>query len=243
MTAQKALILASAVTLLFSASPARADLFLRERARTETIQPSGPSGTDKDQTRVIWIRANRVRMDQDDGTSSIFFVDRNVLCTIDHDKKQYREIPLNFKISFEGPPGRAPKKAGAKAPGFMNMSAKVTETDETGKIGAWNCRMYAVEMTMGVVGTITSEYWATEDIPLDPTTAFVATNVMWAAVPGFENVARELKKIRGLVVFQVSTTKSLRGVSRTTRELLECAEKPAPAGIYDLPAGYKKVKR
>ena len=63
-----------------------------------------------------------------------------------------------------------------------------------------------------------------------------------ASMPGFENILKELKKINGVIVYQVAKTKAMGSEVGSTTEVLECGEKDSPAGTYDLPAGYKKVK-
>jgi hypothetical protein len=176
---------------------------------------------------------------------------------IDHNKMQYSEMPLDFDKMFEEAAGAQaaedPEKAEAmkKMPGFMkkmmkgvmgNMSAKVTETGETKKIGSWNCRKYLVEMDMGMAGKSNAETWATEDLKIDYTKAFTAANAMMASMPGFEKIVQEMKKIKGVVVLQTSTVTMMGADVTSTTELLEATEKAAPAGNYDVPAGYKKVK-
>jgi hypothetical protein len=150
---------------------------------------------------------------------------------------------------FQGAAGDDPKaaEAMAKMPGFMKnmmkgMSAKVTETGETKKIGPWNCRKYLVEMNLGMAGTTTSESWATEDLKIDYTRVFTAANAMMASMPGFENILQEMKKLKGVIVYQTSKSKVMGADMASTTELLEAADQAAPAGTYDLPAGYKKVK-
>jgi len=51
-----------------------------------------------------------------------------------------------------------------------------------------------------------------------------------------------MQKVKGVIVYQTSTVKMMGSDVTSTTELLECSDKTAPAGNYDLPAGYKKVK-
>jgi hypothetical protein len=98
-------------------------------------------------------------------------------------------------------------------------------------------------MDMGMMGKMKSETWATEDLKFDYTTAFAMTNAMMASMPGFDKILAEMKKIKGVVVQQTATMNVMGGAEvKSTTELLEAGEKSAPAGHYDLPAGYKKVK-
>jgi len=234
---------------LVLALPARADIYLKQKVHTDAMQIMGQSQPAKDSTMTMWLTESKSRMDQEDGTSSLFLADQKMLYMIDHNKKQYAAMPLDFDKMFQEAAGDDPEKAEAmaKMPGFMKnmmqgMSAKVTETNEKKTIGAWSCRKYLIEMNMAMAGTMNAETWATEDIKLDYTKVFAAANAMMAAMPGFENILKEMKKIKGVVVYQTAKTKIMGAEVGSTTELIEAGDKAAPAGTYDLPAGYKKVK-
>lgn len=234
---------------LVLALPARADIFMKQKVHTDAMQVMGKSQPAKDTTMSIWFTENKARMDQEGGTSSILLADQKILYLIDHNKKQYSEMPLDFDKMLNEAAGDDPEKAEAmaKMPGFMKnmmqgMSAKVTETGETKTIGAWSCRKYLIEMNLGMAGTTNSESWATEDLKLDYTKVFTAANAMMAAMPGFDKIIQEMKKVKGVVVYQTTKAKVMGAEVGSTTELLEAGDKAAPAGTYDLPAGYKKVK-
>lgn len=238
---------------LVLALPARADIFMKQKIHTDAMQVMGQSQPAKDSTMSIWLTENKARMDQEGGTSSILLADQKILYMIDHNKKQYAEMPLDFDKMLNEAAGDDPDKAEAmaKMPGFMknmmkgvmgSMSAKVTETDETKTIGNYHCRKYLIEMTMAMGIETKAEAWATRDIDIDYTRAFTAANAMMASQPGFEKIVQEMRKIKGVVVYQTATTKMMGSEMASTTELIEAGEKPAPAGSYDIPAGYKKVK-
>jgi hypothetical protein len=243
------LSIAVAFGLVFGAAQARADVFLKQKVHTDAMQVMGQSQPAKDSVMTIWLAENKARMDQDGGTSSLLLADQKILYMIDHNKKQYAEMPLDFDKMMQQAAGDNPQaaEAMAKMPGFMKnmmqgMSAKVTETGETKTIGSWHCRKYLLEMNMGMAGTMNSESWATEDIKLDYAKVFTAANAMMAAMPGFDKILEEMKKIKGVVAYQTAKTKVMGVDVASTTELLEAGDKAAPGGTYDLPAGYKKVK-
>jgi heme-degrading monooxygenase HmoA len=245
----KGLCFAIVIAVAFPAVQARADVFMKQKVHTDAVKVMGQSQPAKDSTMTIWLTGNKARMDNDGGTSSLLLADQKILYMIDNNKKQYAEMPLDFDKMMQQAAGDNPEaaQAMAKMPGIMknmmgNMSAKVTETDETKQIGGWNCRKYLIEMNMGMAGTVTSEAWATQDVKLDYAKVFAAANAMMAAMPGFENILQEMKKIKGVVVYQTSKSKVMGAEVGSTTELLEAGDKDAPAGTYDLPAGYKKVK-
>jgi len=245
------------VGLALVALPARADVYMKQKVHTGAMKIMGQSQPEKDMLTVTWLGQNKARMDQEGGTSTVFLVDKKVLYFIDHNKKQYSEMPLDFDKMIEqataGQTADDPKKAEAmkKMPAFMKnmmkgvtegMSAKVTDTGEAKTIGSWKCRKYLIEMNMAMMGKMNSEAWATEDLKVDYSLYFTSANPMMASQPGFDKIIAEMKKIKGVVVSQTGTVSVMGNDVTSTTQLLECEDKAAPAGTYDLPAGYTKVK-
>jgi hypothetical protein len=234
-----------AVGFILGAVSARADVYMKQKTHTGSFTVMGKTQPEKDETTVIWIADNKVRSDQGTEKSILFFADKGILYIIDHAKKTYAEMPLDFgKAMNDALAGRgeeAQKMAGMMKGMMGSMSAKVTETGETKKIGNWDCRKYLIDMKIPM-GEMNSETWATEDIKIDPKLYFSAINAMMASMPGFQEMIKEMQKIKGVVAYQMSTTKVMGADVTSTMELLECADKGAPAGTYDLPASYTKVK-
>jgi hypothetical protein len=234
-----------AVGFILGAVSARADVYMKQKTHTGSFTVMGKTQPEKDETMVFWLGDNKVRSDEGTERSVIFLADKGILYVLDHIKKTYMEMPLNLGKALEdalaGQGEEAQKIAGMMKGMMGSMSAKVTETSETKKIGNWNCRKYLIDMKMPM-GEMNSETWATEDIKIDPKLYFSAVNAMMASRPGFQEMIKEMQKIKGVVAYQVSTTKVMRTDVTSTMELLECADKSAPAGTYDLPAGYTKVK-
>jgi hypothetical protein len=251
-------LLAVLVGLIFGVSQALADVYMKQKTHTDAFQVMGKSQPEKNEIMTFWLGENKARTDMETAkTSSILLADKKIIIMIDHNKMQYAEMSVDFDKMISDATaagaGDDPDKAKAmeKMPGFMknmmknamgDMSAKVTETGETKKIGDWNCRKYLIEMVMGMAGTTASEAWATEDLKIDYTMAFTAANAMMASMPGFEKIVQEMKKVKGFVVYQTSTIKVMGSEVKSTSELIEAENKDAPAGSYDVPAGYKKVK-
>jgi hypothetical protein len=252
------LAIAAVVCFVFGAVQARADVYMKQKMHTDSFKMMGQTQPEKDEIMVFWMGENRARTDMEAGNSSILLADKKILILIDHGKKQYSEMPLDFDKMFDeaaaSAAGEDPEKAEAmkKMPGFMknmmkgmmgNMSAKVTDTGETKKIGDWNCRKYLIEMDMGMgIGKSEAEAWATEDLKVNPVMAFTMANAMVAGQPGFDKIVKEMQKVKGVIVYQTASVKVMGAAVTSTTEVLECTEKAAPAGNYDVPAGYKKVK-
>ncbi len=236
---------------------ALADVYMKQKVHTSAFKMMGQEQPEKDEIMTFWLGEKAARTDMETGkTSTILLPEQKLIIMIDHNKKEYSEMTLDFgKLFDEAAAAEAvqdPETAEAmkKMPGFMKnmmkgamggMSAKVTETGETKKIGDYNCRKYLIEMS--IMGTETKgETWATEDIQIDYAKAFAAANAMQATMPGFEKVLQEMRKVKGVVVYQTTVSKIMGSEATSTTELVEASEKAAPAGHFAVPAGYQKVK-
>ncbi len=236
--------------LAFVVAPARADFYMKQKMHTGAFSVMGQSQPEKDEVMVFWMGENMFRTDTESSNSSVLLLpDKKAMYMIDHAKKQYQEMPLNLSEMLGEAGGEEGEEEGraqamAMMKGMMGgMKATVTETGETKNIGNWNCRKYLIDMDMGMMGKMKAETWATEDLKIDYTKAFTMSNAMMAGMPGFDKILAEMKKIKGVVVLQTATMNVMGGAEvKSTTELLEAGDKSAPAGHYDLPAGYKKVK-
>jgi len=227
------------------AVPARADVYMKQKTHTGSFTAMGKSQPEKDENVVYWLGENRVLVDHDGGRSTLFLADKGFLYMIDHNKKTYAEMPLDIGKAMDESPA-AQGLEGKNVPGFMKgmmggITVKVTETDETKKLGSWSCRKYLIDMKMPM-GETTSEAWATEDLKIDTKLYLTAANAMMARQPGFKDIIKEMQKIKGVVAYQTTTANVMGSSVVTTMELLECDNKTAPAGSYEVPAGYTKVK-
>ena len=225
--------------------PARGDVYMKQKTHTGSFTMMGRTQPEKEETNVVWLGENKVRVDNGNGQSVLLLGDKGLIYVIDNNKKTYMEMPLDMgKAMDEAMAGQGEKNPAAAAmmKGMMGgMSATVTDSGETKRIGAWSCRKYLVAMKMPM-GESNSETWATEGIKIDPKPYFTAMYAMMASMPGFQDMMKEMQKIKGVVAYQSTTTKMRGSDVTSTMELLECADKGAPAGTYDLPAGYAKVK-
>ena len=210
----------------------------------------GQSQPAKDETIITWLAEDKVRTDTGEDTSIIILPKQNVMLMVNHGNMTYTETPLNTKdiigamMQGQGEQSEEQKKAmemvQQMAQGLMaNIEAKVTETGETKKIRNWNCRRYIIEISMSM-GKSTSEAWATEDVKIDPRLYWMSANAMMAAQQGFEKVMQEMHKIKGMVVYQETKSQVMGAEVKMVEEVVEISNKAAPAGIFDVSAGYKK---
>ena len=255
MKKQKTLVIGA--WLIFSllwALNLQADIYMKQKNHTDSITIMGQTQPAKDEIVINWMGKDKARTDNGDKSSTILRLDKGLLYKIDHQKKTYQEMPLNVKQMIDenvAQQGEEAKEFAAMAQEMAeafaeSMEVKVTETPEKKKIGSWNSRKYLIETKMAM-GETSSEAWATEELKIDWKNYLMLTNAMMAGSAGFEKmidkIYKEMSKIKGVIVYQANKTKVMNSEVNSTTELLEFGDQTPSAGTYEVPAGYKKVKK
>ncbi|MBN2423649.1 MAG: hypothetical protein JXR46_06990 [Calditrichaceae bacterium] len=234
---------------------AQKDIFMKQKYHTDPIKVMGQTQPAEDEIKSIWISKDKMRSDETD-KSIIMRTDLQKMYMIDHTKKQYQEMPMNLGEMMDQAMEEAEEEEGEEIPAdnpFMKMAqammgqmkVSVTPTDETRKINNWNCKKYIFKLSMGM-GTTESVIWATEELKIDPEiySQFMAsmfnTNQQ-SNDKAVQQMAEEFKKIKGVMVLQESSTQMMGADVKSTVEMIEFKEGKAPAGSFDIPAGYEKV--
>lgn len=124
----------------------------------------------------------------------------------------------------------------------MKFSVSVTPGSETRKIKTWNCQKYTVKTQIANTSS-ESEMWVTTDIRMDPALFQRVLNSRLLQMAGAADAMKEWTRIKGVPVLTQSRATVMGTVVANTDEVLSAEEKPAPAGTYTVPSGYKKVAR
>lgn len=105
-----------------------------------------------------YVSATGMRMDSGSSNAMILNFKKGVFYQLNTTTKSYTEKPFEQLMN---PEGADKEQAERMAQMFEQMmsSMKINKTDETQKIGEWNCTKYVVE-GMGMQ----SEYWVTQDV-------------------------------------------------------------------------------
>jgi len=249
------LIFALFVGLLIITSSLQADIFMKQKSHTDGFQMMGQSQPAKEEIQNIWITSEKIRSDGET-QSFIMRLDQNKMYMLNHQEKTYVEMPLNFgkmmdskmQEAMEGDDMSAQdkEKMMQMMQGMTQMKVTVTPAGETKKIGDWNCQKY-IQSMQTMMGPATSEIWATEDLEMD----YEVYSKFMAAMGGgpggmfgdfMTDMAEEMKKIKGVPVLTISTMNVMGSSVKSTQELIEYKQGSAPAGIFDLPKGYKKTE-
>jgi hypothetical protein len=236
------------LTLLALWGTVQADTFMKQVTHTDSIKIMGQTQPATDDTSTIWMTKDKACMIGADNKASILRADKGVIYLVDHEKKTYAEVPMAAMGDIKkmaGEEGDEDAEQSAEMmkgmAGMMSVDVKVTPTDETKKIQDWNAKKYLVEVKM-FMGTTKSEMWASEDIKIDYDMFQSISNAFMGMMPGFEKAMQEMKKIKGVTVLSVGEMQVMGTSVKTTTTLVECSEKSAPAGIFDVPKDYKQVE-
>jgi len=240
MSKIRTLIVLIAVFAWIAAYGGNMDMYMKMKV----TQPDAKNKNQVELIRETWITPTKVRTNEGD-QSSIFDVEKNVLITIDHAKKKYMEIPLDFS----GAPASEEQQNMTNLPAFMQnmmkMEVTVQPTSDEKEINQWHCRKYLQNLKMSM-GTTDSEIWASNDVHINMDVYRKFNAALMASQPGFykmlKDMMKESEKIKGVTVFQKSTSKIMGKTYESTTELIEVKEVEAPASLFIVPAGYKQEK-
>ena len=239
------------VTCAVTSLVLQADVFIKQKNHTDGFSMMGQSQPAKDDVFVTWMGKNKARLDSGEDTSIIILLDKNVMYLVNHAKMSYTEMEIGGKSdiltsALSGADMSDEEQAQAKKmmqsfSQMMKPSISVTETGESQKIKGWNCKKYNLKMSM--MGTTSNaETWATEDIKIDYELYRNLSLSLMGQMTGIEDMLKEMEKIKGIVVLQESTMSMMGTDVKSSQELLEVSDKPAPAGTYTVPEGYNKQK-
>lgn len=205
--------------LLVLAVPAAADTVLTIKSSIEGLRDSPQPGPVQ-----VWISGDKLRRDEGGDTSYILRIDRGKLYILNHPDRTYSELAL----------GDLQKIA---APAAAQLAVQVTATSETKKVGSWNARKYKVDISNPAGLHLDTTIWASKDVA-----AYQAYNRLAASLaalqPGAAEWARKLETIEGFPVLQEADVNMGGSRFRTREELVSVETREAPAGAYDVPAGY-----
>ncbi|UCD64977.1 MAG: hypothetical protein JSW34_05980, partial [Candidatus Zixiibacteriota bacterium] len=239
-----AFVMASALLAVFAlSSTASADFFFKMVNNTDAVQMMGQTQPATSDTSSIWLTDGKSCMTSPDGNSYLFIEKDNKAYFIDRAAKTYAEMPLDLSEQVADAMEEVEDEEGAEQAAMMKAMTEqmagsfkitVTPSAESKKIGDWQATKYIMDMTT-MMGKMTSELWATEDIKVDYDAYLSVANGSSMMLPGYEQMLREMKKVKGIVVYSVAENAVMGSTVRSTMELLEFSEKKAPAGTFDIP--------
>ena len=251
---------ALAAFTLVAREQAQADTYLRQVMRTAPMVIYGQSMPGKVDTATSWLTAERAYQDHGDGTATLYLASDSTLYLINHDEKSVYRLDLTAGVDLSQLLGAAlPDTNAAGEPltdaekkdqeqqkqqmslmaEAMMKSAKI-HVEATGvqkQIGSWNTEQYRVDISMATMES-KGELWATPVAPEAYRAYQRLAYSQMAMAPGFEDLLKEISKIKGITVYSKNTMKIMGVDVEVETELLEMKSSAAPAGVYELPKGY-----
>ncbi len=208
-----------------------AETLLTHSVYTEAFQANGTEVPAEEGQRSLWIGKQRMRLETGDSTILVR-LDQQKMYLIDARHKVATVIELPFEMRKYFPPELG-EKVEKNAP-----FATVTAQEETRQIGEWNTRRYTVSIKTGGAPTSKEEVWTTKDLAVDLAEYTALNHQISMLRAGGGLLAEEMKRLEGIPVL-TNRVRFMDGVEiRSREELVSVEEKPAPEGLFDIPADY-----
>jgi hypothetical protein len=209
-----------------------ADVYIKTNVHTDAFAMMGQNQPAKDEVIEQWIGNNQL-LNKTGDKIMIMDMNKKMMFIVNPKDKTYVETALPLDMSK-----LVPKEA-ASMMSMMKMTVKVTPNGQTQKINQWNCTGYDVEMNMMMM-PMKMKVWATTEVPFD----WKMFSKMYANVSKMsfmdDAAIAELMKVNGYQVASEMTMDMMGSKLKVNSQVVEIAQKPAPAGIYAVPAGYTK---
>ncbi len=197
--------------------------------------------------KTDYITANATRTSMGDGSEVILRLDQKKMYVLRPAQKTYSEITFDEMQALASKAAAAldnlPPEAAAqmqKMMGGMGGGGQVTVTH----VGPGeNIAGYATEKYHIVLGTMMEgDLWAAPDLVLPP----MFYDAMKAATPAnpvfdMKKLYDEYKKIKGMPLKTVTTTKMMGRSMTSTTVTTRVDKSPIPASTFEVPAGFKLV--
>lgn len=226
-------------SIILCPTQAKADIYIKKIKHTDAVTIMGQTQPAKDEEGATWMAKEKMREDEGENKTTIIRFDLNKIYVIDHTQKTYSEIDLPIDLE---------KMLPAEAKQMMQMmqvTPKVTETNETKKIKDWNCKKYIVEIGISMMGMnmpMKMEMWVSKDLGIDLKLYEKFYTEFLGLQPMFKDFAEEFKKIEGYPVLTLFSMTMMGTETKYQEEVVSVEKKDAPAGTYDLIQGYSKTE-
>lgn len=223
-----------AVVLFVAALMLPADIYIKTNVHTDAFEMMGQKQPAKDETTDQWLNEKQLFVKQGERVT-ILDLGKNAMYILNLKEKNYVEAALPLDMAKLLPPEAASMAS------MMKISVKITPNGQKRKIGQWNCIGYDVDMNMMMM-KMKMVIWASTEVPFDwKAFAKMYSNVAKMQFMDDASLA-EFNKIQGFQVASEMSMDMMGSKMKVTSEVVEITKKPAPAGLYAVPAGFTKEK-
>ena len=207
------LMTCAVLVVLVMCAGVRAGIYLEQEVKMPA-QSGMPAGVVK---QVCYISELKMRVE------NVVMGVESILIQRQDKGVMYQLMPAQ-KVCMEMPIPKRPVRPAGQPP-----QVTVTKTDETAKIGEWNCSRYDV-----TVNGQSSKYWTTEDVDLGNEMPNYWKTTTMSAAP---EVGQELGKMKGFLVrMEMLSPQGAVVVTVTTVK-----KQAVPDSMFEVPEGYQKM--
>ncbi len=220
------------LAILLLTALAQADTYIKQKTHTDGFSMMGQQQPPKDDTIEQWIGDNQMATITGD-QAIIVDLTKSVVLMVNNRNKSYVEMTLPLDMSKYLPPQMAQMMGATKI--------TVTPNGQTQQVGQWQCDGYDMVMDMMMM-KLNSKVWASKAVSFDwqGMAEKLMPLVMQASMRLSDEGVKELAKIKGVQIKSETSMEMMGTAVKMSQEVLEISTKPAPAGVYAVPAGYKK---
>ncbi len=210
----------------------QADTYIKQKTHTDGFSMMGQQQPPKDDTIEQWISDNQMATITGDQTIIVDLA-KSVVLMVNNRNKSYVEMTLPLDMSKYLPPQMAQMMGATKV--------TVTPNGQTQQVGQWQCDGYDMSMEMMKM-KLNSKVWASKAVSFDwqGMSEKLLPLVMKASMRLNDEAMQELAKIKGVQIKSETSMEMMGTAVKISQEVLEISTKPAPAGVYTVPAGYTK---
>lgn len=214
-----------------------ADVYVKSLSHSDPVSMMGQNQPARDNFTEQWIGDGQIAVISPSNTMLID-LNKNVMRIVNDKAKTYVEttLPLDYSKML-------PAQMGSMLQG-MKTKVTVKATGNKKTYGTRSCDEYEVSVNIVMMSmTMTMKVYASMDVPLDypEYVQKVHPILMKSQFIGIDDASvAEFGKIQGYWIAQETNGEVMGAKIHQTTEVIEITSKPAPAGTYELPAGYTK---
>jgi hypothetical protein len=225
------------ILILMIPAAAHADVCMKQKSHTDSYYYGGVTNPADDQQTETWMSSDKIASI---GNTRTVIVDgaADVMYFVNHTDSTYVEIalPMDWSAVVDGP-----------LLGRLNMfkrMGKVKATDETKKIGEWECRGYDVLTWIPYMDIRYDEremkVWMATAPPADAAYYIETMPEFWTLRNYSDSLMVEMEKLKGLEVASEGVVYQRGFTVNSSEELLDMFEAEPPPDVYTVPEGYTK---
>lgn len=224
---------------LGAATPSAADQHLIVAFHSDAYQVLDETVPAADESLTYWFGAEASRLDVGKW-SVIVRMGAAKLYVLDNDQQTYSEhdLPITAAAQLVGPEV-APAVEQAAVP--AEAISDVRPRDQRGELAGYTCRHTMVEVSMPLMDYMV-DWCDSDELPIDYPAFHALLGVRAGLLHGFPGMLPVAQKLGGFPLRSETTVFGGGNEFLITEELRSIEERPAPAGHYDVPSGFRRVR-